>query len=402
MALPLPISAQVTDELGRPVPGVKVRWRPVNGLVSAESSVTDGDGYASVRFTSGFARGEALLSAAVAGDSVKLAFDVRDEPPDQLPYDLPLPLSVPTFDGSSQLVHPDVAVTPFSFPQRLAITPYPGGDAHFELPSLYASESGLDWVTAPDVSNPVVPAPAGGYMSDPDLLYNPETAELWLYYRYVGGTNAIWLIRSPDGSHWGRPVLALEAPNHNAVSPAIVRRGPGDWSMWVVNSGPEGCTSTSTQVDLRTSTDGIHWSDPEPVHLDAEEFMPWHIDVQWIPSRQEFWALYNAKASGSCATPILYLATSKNGLDWIRMPVPVQVRATVREFQDIVYRSTFRYDPIRDDVWLWMSGARFGKRGWRWSALQVRRHRADLMATAAWLGPAARPTVSPHPLIDWP
>jgi len=60
----------------------------------------------------------------------------------------------------------------------------------------------------------------------------------------------------------------------------------------------------------------MHWSPPEQVSLVQLGYSVWHIDVQWIASRSEFWALYNVKTPGSCTTPAVYLATSGDGVTW--------------------------------------------------------------------------------------
>src|SRR5687767_13498944 len=137
-----------------------------------------------------------------------------------------LPLSLATFDGSGQVVHPDWAFTPMDwFPQRqhLAITPYPEGNAAFELPSEYTSNDGVTWVTPAGGSNPLVPQPYVGYLSDPDQLYTPDAGELWLYYRPVDSLNRVSLLRSRNGSVWTSPREVLTGPNHTIISPAIVR-----------------------------------------------------------------------------------------------------------------------------------------------------------------------------------
>ncbi len=97
-------------------------------------------------------------------------------------------------------------------------------------------------------------------LSDPDQVFNPETNELWLYYRAVTTENEIFLIRGSGPSTWSTPTLVAHAANHSIVSPTVVRRGPGDWLMWAVNSGPEGCAGGATTVELRRSGDGVNWS----------------------------------------------------------------------------------------------------------------------------------------------
>ena len=63
-------------------------------------------------------------------------------PPPPVPefrYDQLYSLTVPTYDGSGQAVHPDAALTPPGWggaTTQLFVTPYPNGDATKENPSL--------------------------------------------------------------------------------------------------------------------------------------------------------------------------------------------------------------------------------------------------------------------------
>jgi hypothetical protein len=228
------------------------------------------------------------------------------------------------------------------------------------------------------VKNPIV-KPWKGYLSDPDLLFEPSRRELWMYYRHVSRRNSVFLTVSGDGMHWSKPVRVASARNHELVSPAVVRVGDGNWHMWSVNAGGVGCQSETTTVEHRTSTDGLHWSAPQAIGVSGpNDLPPWHIDVVWVSEVQQFWALYNEKPPGTCATPALRLATSADGITWTQHPTPVLRAGVTREFQDIVYRSTLEYDARTDMVTLWYSGAREDGDTWTWSAAVERRSRADL------------------------
>jgi hypothetical protein len=286
-----------------------------------------------------------------------------------LPSDIHV-LALVTYDGSGQAVHPDAAGTPDGWggdgsAEQLFVTPYPGGDASKENPSLFTRTSPLEWLVPQGVTNPIA-RPDIGYLSDPDQLFNPETNELWLYYRRVSAENEIFLIRGTGPSRWSAPALVAKASNHSIVSPSVVRRGLGDWLMWSVNSGSMGCSSASTTVELRRSNDGINWSAPVTTDLSETALFPWHIDVEWIPSTQEFWAVYNVKIPGSCTTAALHFARSTDGLHWNPAAGPVIQREAIPEFADIVYRASLEYDAVSDNVTLWYSGARFANGRYTW------------------------------------
>jgi hypothetical protein len=278
-------------------------------------------------------------------------------------------LTLATYDGSGQAVHPDATATPLSWgggAEQLFVTPYPNSAATLENPSLFSGGL-LDWRVLPGVTNPIVLPPEIGFLSDPDQLFNPETNELWLYYRVVTTENEIFLTRASSPSTWSAPIMVASGANHSIISPSVVRRGPGDWLMWAVNSGPDGCGGGATTVDLRRSRDGINWSNALTTDLAEMNAFAWHIDVEWIPSRGEFWAVYNVKIPGSCATSALHFAQSRDGVHWVPAAGPVLQRGALPEFADIVYRGSLQYDQDSDTITLWYSGARYVRGRYTWS-----------------------------------
>lgn len=371
--LPSTLTVRLIDASGRPIAGAPVTWVASGGTLSDMTVITDADGNAAVRYTLGDAPGAYAVRATASGARA-IRFDVWADDDGGSPLHA---LTFVTYDGSGQVVHPDVARIPDAWGggvHRLAITPYPGGNSSFENPSLYAGDGGDAWNVPPGIANPLVRPGSGAYLSDPDIVYDPLANELRLYYREVTGANEVWLIRSSDGRHWSAPQLVARAPNHEIVSPTVVRRGPLDWLMWSVNSGAVGCGASSTTVELRRSTDGLAWSAPQTVSLVQAGGSPWHIDVEWIPSRNEFWALYPAKRPGGCTTAAVYLATSPDGVHWQTHPGPVLARGAIDALADVVYRSTFEYDPATDEVTIWYSGAKYdGTYVWRAALERVAR-----------------------------
>jgi hypothetical protein len=329
-------------------------------------------------------------------------------------FDVLQVLSLSTYDGSGQVVHPDMARTP-TFQHSslwLAITPYPSGNASFENPSVFQSDDPLAWSVPVGLTNPIA-KPSSGYFSDPDIVLSEDRKELWVYFREVTGIqNIIRLANSADGVHWSSPTQVIAVPSHELVSPAVVRGAPhAPWQMWSVNSGPKGCRAPATSVERRTSQDGRLWSGPQPVDLQQPGFNVWHIEVQWLPSRGEYWALYNVYAPGSnCVTPALYLATSSDGISWTTFPSPVLSHGVIDEFGDVVYRSTFDYDADFGAVTFWFSGSKYNGTAYTWRmAAQIRRV-PDLFrqielpqpAAVAPLGPVGRQLPPPEPADTGP
>jgi hypothetical protein len=402
--LPVPVEVMVVGGDERPLAGVLVAWGALNAHVAPAAPATGADGKARAEVVLGNRVGPAEAWALVLGDSIPFWFEARDdggmtEPP---PHDVLVPLTLATFDGSGEVVHPDFAPTPpFPLRRHLAITPYPNGNATLELPSVFGSDGWRVWQVPPGAPNPVVALPPVGHLSDPDLVHRPDVGDAWLYYRVADGRNRILVVRSSDGVRWDSPREVIAVPSHELLSPSVAYRGPGDWRMWSVNGGEAGCGGGSAVLEVRRSADGLAWGAPQRLGLAHDGLFPWHVDVQWIPARGEYWALYNAKQPGSCTTPALFLATSPDGVVWTPIRRPVLAKGAFPPFQDIVYRGTFWYDALAGDVWLWHSGARYENRRWTWSAAVERRRVDDLLAPAEVRVPLVFPP-PPAELVDWP
>lgn len=368
--LPELLTVKVVDGRGRPIRGEPVNWGATNGVVTPIEEVTNEKGLATARWRVGNLAGlDTAFARSEQSAAVQFAAVVDESATDGV-----IALDVKTYDGSGQAVHPDHAWLPAEWPdatQALLATPYPFGNASFENPSLYEGTNGDDWSVPPGLTNPIV-RPSAGYLSDPDVIYDPVSHELLVYYREVTSENRILLTRSADGVHWTDPVLVASAPNHRIISPTVVRRGPGEWLMWSVNAGAAGCTSASTTVELRRSSDGVHWSSPEQVSLDQPEGFAWHLDVEWIPARNEYWAVYPLKSPGDCTTRALYLATSPDGITWQTYTSPLQSHGAIPEMMDVVYRSSIDYDPTSDMVSIWYSGATYDGSAYVWHLARER------------------------------
>jgi hypothetical protein len=378
--LPEPVVATVLDASGAPLAGVAVDWAVAgDGRIMPVSPTTDAQGHARAFWMLGGTVGPSQASAHVP-ELTPATFSATAESSDQLPFDDVRMMDIPTYDGSGQVVHPDYVRTPdgvFTAPHHLAITPYPFNEPALENPSHFIGTRRDEWSLEAGAPNPVA-RPAIGYLSDPDMLYVPESRELWLYYRHVPGDNFILMTRSTDGLRWTDPVQVVHRPAHEVVSQSVVRRGPGDWWMYSVNAGERGCGGPSTTIEVRRSMDGVSWTDPEPLGLATKDLFAWHLEVQWIPSRNEFWALYNVKRNGGCATPALFMATSPDGYTWTELPAPVLARGRIPELTDIVYRSTLDYDPASDAITFWYSGAAYNGKAYVWRAAVERRRRAEV------------------------
>jgi len=408
--LPSPIVFKVTTAAGTALPGVAVRFDvPIGGgTVASVTATSDSSGLVSALWTMGSLGGIQTLEAHVGTTLVATASATTCDPsecfpPEQLSSTLSAAtlLTLATYDSSGQAVHPDVvrghgSATGF----WMVITPYPGGNSKYENPSLFRSRDASAWTPPAGVTNPVALPDSDAYLSDPDMVVNTDQ-RLWLYFRaVVAGRNVIRVMHSGNGVAWDAPTDVISVPSHELVSPAIVRAAPqAPWQMWSVNAGPQGCSTPTTTIERRTSANGLSWSAPSPVDLNQPGQTIWHIDVQWIASRHEYWALYNTYPIGtSCATNALYIATSADGVTWNTYPSPIAAAGMIPAFKHLIYRSTFMTNPKATNVALWISGAAYAQQtGYVWQTATVSLRVADLFAIAS--SPAA--TMRAIPFLDW-
>lgn len=154
-------------------------------------------------------------------------------------------LITPTYDGSGCTVHPDVVdmLTMHGISEWngyrfwMAHTPYFQNITELENPSILASQDGVRWVTPAGLTNPIYPGGTVLYNSDTDLVYDPVTDELVLFFRIDGAAGRLRTMRSANGTTWTGPT---ELPGWvgvgETVSPAVVRMGDGSWAMWGIQS----------------------------------------------------------------------------------------------------------------------------------------------------------------------
>ena len=224
-------------------------------------------------------------------------------------------LTTPTYDGSGQVVHPSVIYFPDGwngYKYWMAMTPYPGSDASKENPSILASNDGLNWEEPPGLTNPIEPAPASGHYADPNLIYNPDTDELWVYFSWAGtDSSKIYLKRSSDGINWTEKEEVADG-YLQCGSPAVVKEG-NNWYMWRVHVD----ASKVTTLHLYTSTDGKNWIYSTQCSFD---YIPagkevWDFEVKKVGD--EYWGLFSFCDYGAPSEDtVLYFAKSSDRVNW--------------------------------------------------------------------------------------
>lgn len=353
--------------------------------------------------------------AKMGGHYIEVEVWSTEEKKDPLPvpYQFRDVLKIPTYSYTAQggqaqkaewdTTHPDVidfAKTSKEggkwggYRYWMVLTPNQDGYSQYENPCLAASNDGVNWVVPNGIENPlsgVKHEPAGTHNCDTDLVYNPDSDELWVYYVWeqdspAGTPSNLRLIRvkekndgfeitsTTDGKPYER--LINSQYRYDMQSPAVVRRNANTWLMWSNNSDSDnsgnGWQSQVAFVELYTSTDGKNWTNKQSladtlVLKGADgiaSYIPWHLDVQWVESQNKYWGLFCAyPKGGNTNRTYLLFGTSEDGKTWTTYPKPLISPRDNEWDNNFIYRSTFIYDDASGTLQVWYSGGKSG--GWR-------------------------------------
>lgn len=279
----------------------------------------------------------------------------------------PTYLTTPTYDGSGQTVHPDVAHFPRGwngYEYWMVMTPYPNGNDRYENPSILASHDGISWSVPAGLVNPLVPAPPCDHNSDANMIYNDTTDELWVYYldarrasRCAGhggqpyyNHQYLKVVTSRDGRRWSRPKIVMDFPLGGGqifpVSPSIVKQADR-YYLWLVSAAEK-------SVWFAESGDGLSFTALRRVGFANPV---WHLNVEYIAGRDEYWMVYSYPDLGGS----LRFATSGDRTTWTVHNTPMLAPTT--GWDRNLYRATFLYDEYTNLLRVWYSAR--GDTQWR-------------------------------------
>ena len=299
-------------------------------------------------------------------------------------------LMIPTFDGSNQCIHPDILKfknqLPNGFKYVMAFTPWPFFKTEYEIPSIVFSNDGINWYEDGAKNPLVVPTINKQYYhySDPDIVYANNTFYLYflrdfskpgkfwnvykcfiyIYKKLTGHftkpyKTELLLMKSKDGVEWSQPfrvmyrggIKSFSPLSYHMFSPAVIFDG-NLFRMWIVES--MGCTSKDNRIAYYESMDGAQWKNYKKCRLNLPGYVPWHIDVQKL-SNGEYWMLitaFPATASDCIWSDSLFLAISKDGLNWKVFPSPILTKNYSGKWDcDCIYRSTFILENGKFKLW---------------------------------------------------
>jgi len=273
-----------------------------------------------------------------------------------------------TYDGSGQSVHPCVVYFPngwHGYKYWMGYTPYPYSNDKYENPCIAASNDGTNWVN-PGVTNPLSPALAVGHNCDTELVYNPKTDQLYLYWVYTDDAyaNSVKMVKSSNGTTWtAAQTVILDLRNaYTILSPTVdYNAETGIFTMWCVNIVNEDTSGPDYFLERRQSTDGINWTEPVTISMVQPGKEIWHIFIRYIPSQKEYWAIASCipdpDTLGTAAGE-LYFMKSADGVNWKSYSEAVIPKGKTGAFDaERIYRSCFVYDETTDTFKVWYSAS---------------------------------------------
>ncbi|MCG7849347.1 MAG: hypothetical protein MIO93_09245, partial [ANME-2 cluster archaeon] len=296
-------------------------------------------------------------------------------------------LTIPTYEGSGQAIHPDVYYNESGwngFKYWMSFTPLPNNDESKENPSIVASNDGIVWVVPNGLTNPIDPYPGSGTInSDADIAVKNNTMYLW-YREVSGGFDRLKMRNSTNGVNWSNETASLELISYELVSPTVIYNNTEDkFYMWYVDSGGAGYAATSTNIYLRNSTDGVTWGGAQSVSLPLPNKIAWHIQVSFIPELNEYWMVVSSGTgtASSNGNGELYFAYSIDKVNWTVLPGPViGIGRDWDSFQ--LYRSAILY--INSTVKIWYSAIDTGWTG-NWYTGYAETSLSDLKKSYHWV-----------------
>lgn len=264
------------------------------------------------------------LIAHCIGTSFKSA---RKKSIEELPFNTKLKLYIPTYDKSNQVVHPDILILEDSPKYVLAFTPYPNTNDRFENPSIAVSYDGIHFREEKEGINPLVPVPERDHNDDPDLSFHNGIYSM-LYLETVRPEHQnLMLLTSKDRISWNKEILRHETLDGRndlfMLSPALIYSNEKCFLFFVEKNLKEGNHLFAVSgKDLHS----IDFTDTIPLTLNgiSGKYQPWHVDV-FDDGNDGFIMLLCMVTPYSAAKTeyVLFIATSKNLIDWTFQKAPV-------------------------------------------------------------------------------
>ena len=224
----------------------------------------------------------------------------------------------------------------------MAFTPYPYGDETKENPIINVSNDLKTWISPKGLHNPLdIPliCNKNHYNSDTHLLFNNETNELQLFWRYVNDVEnkvIIYIIKSKNGIKWNKKEVFIKSDNRKKldfVSP-VINYYDNIYKIWYVNH---------KQI-YYLEKKGNYFSEPRIININYDNnYHTWHIDLIYNTDKNLYELITCAYKKKIVNMPLFYIS-SENNIKW---SIPIKILKPSKEKNkfdsDSLYRSSLYF-----------------------------------------------------------
>ena len=265
-------------------------------------------------------------------------------------------LSIVTPLNDNQAYHPKVVSfeKPWNgYKYWMAYTPYPNGNEVEENPVINASNDMINWEVPDGLVIPLdKPDNANKYHynSDTHLLFNQDTENLELFWRYVDDDNNdvfIYKVTSSDGINWSKKEEFLISNNRtflDFVSPAIIYDSDLNlYRVWYVNNKAVYYLETAG-ADAYNSSNVVNAT---KIDMDyPSNYQTWHLDVIYNEESKQYEMVTCAyiDVNNRKNMPLFY-SFSNDNINWAK-PIKILMPSTEKGLWDNagLYRSSLLYE----------------------------------------------------------
>jgi hypothetical protein len=249
---------------------------------------------------------------------------------DNFSYNKLYPIYIPTYEKTSQAVHPDILFSPKDNPCFImAFTPYPFSYDEYENPSILVSHDGIHFFEEFKQINPLVKRPKKDHNNDPDIFYYENKWNILYLETQRPEKQNLVLLDSVNRHIWHSRIIHTDyllTGDPLIVSPAFISTITNDYIFYVDISNPR----HEIQFVLVKKGFVPDFNKKEKIILDFGVLNPWHIDI--IKDNSIFYMLIccvNNNNKNKKYT--LYIAKSKDIYTW---------KLSKKEVLNNCYRST--------------------------------------------------------------
>lgn len=227
----------------------------------------------------------------------------------------------------------------------IAYTPYPHGDETKENPFINASNDLIHWKSPKELKNPLdIPLISNidHYNSDTHLLYNNNTNELTIVWRYVNLQDnqvSIYFKKSKDGINWSEKEIFIKSNNRTEqdyVSPCINYEN-GIYRMWYVHR----------KKIFYLEKNGEKITEPKLLNINYDNnYYTWHIDIIYNEEKKLYELITCAyiDINDRSAMPLFYLS-SRDNIIWSKPIIILKPAINTLKFDSQgLYRSSLLYE----------------------------------------------------------